>query len=141
MADYFTQFSTMLDLGDPDKISKAFDLLGQPKHWHPDYDPADPDAELPEGFQMEDQGEGELWLHDGSGYGLPGNLVSYVLLLADALDLQGCWGFAYAETCSKARPDGFGGGAIVLDLTQRTELASFDAQSWLAEYQPPKEEG
>ena len=59
---------------------------------------------------------------------------------AEAFGLEGRWGFAYAETCSRPRLDGFGGGAIVLDLARPETVSWVHTGEWLAERtgQPPR---
>jgi len=52
---------------------------------------------------------------------------------AEAFGLEGRWGFAYAETCSRPRLDGFGGGAIMLDLARPKIVQWVHTGEWLAE--------
>ena len=47
--------------------------------------------------------------------------------------LKGLWGFQYANTCSRPRLDGFGGGAHVLDLATGETVAWTYTDGWLAE--------
>lgn len=56
----------------------------------------------------------------------------FVLRCAEAFDLTGRWGFAWALTCSKPRIDGFGGGAQLIDLGARKSIAWTDCEHWLA---------
>jgi hypothetical protein len=47
--------------------------------------------------------------------------------------LTGRWGFQYANTCSKPRLDGFGGGAHVLDLATGETVDWIYTDGWLAQ--------
>ena len=55
--------------------------------------------------------------------GDPERLIHFVKLCAAEFSLSGRWGFQYANTCSKPRLDGFGGGAHVLDLATGETVA------------------
>ena len=92
------------------------------------------------GFEMkvnDQSGPGAFWIH-ADGYGEPEHVILFVLACAEAFDLTGRWGFAWALTCSKPRLDGFGGGAQVLDLGARKSLAWTDCDHWLAAMLDPK---
>ena len=93
MADYFTHFSCLLDVGTPDKAARALALFQELRA-------ADQDAEDPEavGFTVarHDAPEGSsLWLHDDE-HGDVEAVIRFVLRLAGELDLAGLWGFEYA---------------------------------------------
>ena len=129
MADYFTHFSCLLDVGTPDKAARALALF-QEQH------EADQDADDPEvaGFDLvhQDAPEGSsLWIH-GDDHGDVEAVIRFVLRLAEELDLTGLWGFQYALTCSRPRLDAFGGGAHVIDLGTRNSIGSTSSQEWLA---------
>ena len=47
--------------------------------------------------------------------------------------LQELWGFRWCLSCSKARLDGYGGGAQVLDLGARRSLSWIDTEHWLGD--------
>ena len=127
MADYFTQFSCILDVGSADNVARALALRDK---YAVDLE-ADEGAEP--GFDLEadpDSGVGALWI-SGAGYGEPEHVIAFVLRCAEAFDLTGRWGFAWALTCSKPLLDGFGGGAQLLDLGERRSLAWLDCAHWL----------
>ena len=129
MADYFTHFSCLLDVGTPDKAARALALFQELRA-------ADQDAEDPEavGFTVarHDAPEGSsLWLHDDE-HGDVEAVIRFVLRLAGELDLAGLWGFEYALTCSRPRLDAFGGGAHVIDLGARKSIGWTSSQEWLA---------
>jgi hypothetical protein len=128
MADYFTHFSCLLDVGSPDKAAHALALFQELRA-------ADQDADDPEvaGFDLvrQDAPEGStLWIHDDE-HGDVEAVIRFVKRLADDLDLTGLWGFQYALTCSRARLDAFGGGAHVIDLGARKSIGWISTQEWL----------
>jgi hypothetical protein len=93
VADYFTQFSCVLDVGTPDKAAAALDLFLRLRE-------ADEASEDPEfsGFALSLQdgpGSSVLWFHD-DGQGDVEGVIRFVLRLAEDLDLTGLWGFDYA---------------------------------------------
>lgn len=128
MADYFTHFSCMFDVGSADNAARAEAI----RRRQADELEAAEGCDL--GFEMEIDamsGPGALWI-SSDGYGEPEHVIAFVLACAEAFGLTGRWGFSWALTCSKPRIDGFGGGAQVLDLGARTSLAWTDCDHWLA---------
>ena len=128
MADYFTHFSCLIDVGSPDKAARALALFQELRA-------ADQDADDPEvaGFTLVplDAPEGSmLWVHD-DGYGYVDAVIRFVLRLAEEIDLTGLWDFQYALTCSRPRLDGFGGGAHVIDLGARKSIGWTSSHEWL----------
>ena len=129
MADYFTHFSCLLNVGTPDKATRALALFQSLRE-------ADQDADDPEvsGFALarHDAPEGStLWIHDDE-HGDVEAIIRFALRLAEDLDLIGLWGFHYGLTCSRPRLDGFGGGAHVIDLGARKSIGWTSSQEWLA---------
>ncbi len=129
MANYFTHFSCLLDVGTADKAARALALFHELRD-------ADQDADEPQvaGFELarHDAPEGStLWIHDDDNGDVEA-VIAFVLRLAEDLDLTGLWGFEYAMTCSRPRLDGFGGGAHVIDLTARRSIAWISTNEWLA---------
>ena len=128
MADYFTQFSCVLDLGTPDKAVGALDLFLRVR----EEDEASDDPEF-SGFALSllnGPGSSELWFHD-DGQGDVEGVIRFVLRLAEDIDLTGLWGFDYALTCSRPRPEAFGGGAHVIDLGARKSIGWISTHEWL----------
>jgi hypothetical protein len=128
MANYFCQFSCLLDVGSSESADHADAIRGELA------------AELDRhegaalGFEMEidhETGPGALWIYSDE-YGEPEHVTRFVLRCAEAFDLKGAWGFCWSLTCSKPRIDAFGGGGLVLDLTTREAVASVDCTDWLA---------
>ena len=106
MADYFTHFSCLLDVGTPDKAARALALFQSLRE-------ADQDADDPEvaGFNLVRQDAPEdstLWLHDDE-HGDVEAVIGFVLRL-----------------------DAFGGGAHVIDLGARKSIGWTSSQEWLA---------
>jgi hypothetical protein len=110
MADYFTHFSCLLDVGAPENAALALDLYNALSAEGASEDPPS------EGFLLSIQpehGGTNLWMRDDVT-GDPERLIQFVKRCAAAFSLTGRWGFQYANTCSKPRLDGFGGGAVPL---------------------------
>ncbi|WP_071799479.1 hypothetical protein [Natronohydrobacter thiooxidans] len=134
MADYFTRFSCLLDVGTPDKAARALEAFMALRN---DAD-ADADAateDLHCGFDLSIQNDpsgSTLWIHD-DGNGDTEAVIRFVLRLAEELDLTGLWGFSYALTCSRPRIEAFGGGAHVLDLGARRLIGATSSQDWLVD--------
>jgi len=129
MANYFTHFSCLLDVGTPENAARALDLYNALATENAAEDPPS------EGFllSIEPQyGGTELWMRDDTT-GDPAHVIQFVKRCAEAFGLSGLWGFQYANTCSKPRLDGFGGGAHVLDLGTGETIAWTYTGGWLAQ--------
>lgn len=129
MADYFTHFSCLIDVGSAEKAARALALFH-------DLRAAEQDADEPEvaGFDLvrQDAPEGStLWIHDDA-QGDVEAVIRFVLRLAEELDLTGLWGFEYGLSCSRPRLDAFGGGAHVIDLGARKSIGWTSTHEWLA---------
>ena len=128
MADYFTHFSCVLDVGTPDKAIAALDLIVCLR----EEDEASDDPVF-SGFALslpDGPGSSILWFYD-DGQGDVEGLIRFVLRLAEDIDLTGLWGFDYAHTCSRPRLDAFGGGAHVIDLGARKSIGWLSTHEWL----------
>ena len=128
MADYFTHFSCLLDVGTPDNAARALNLYNTLSEKGASEDPP------PDGFLLSIQpehGGTQLWMRDDMT-GDPERLLEFVLICAKEFELSGRWGFQYADTCSKARVNAFRGGAHVLDLGKRQTVDWIDTDGWLA---------
>jgi len=128
MANYFTHFSCLLDVGTPENAARALNLYNALSEENSAEDPPS------EGFLLSIQpeyGGTELWMHD-DGTGDPEHVIQFVKRCAAAFGLTGLWGFQYANTCSRPRIDGFGGGAHVLDLASGETVDWIYSGSWLA---------
>ena len=128
MADYFTHFSCLLDVGTPENAARALALYNALSEEGASEEPPS------EGFLLSIQpehGGTALWIRDDVT-GDPERVIQFVLRCAEQFQLSGRWGFQYANTCSKPRLDGFGGGAHVLDLAARETIAWTYTDGWLA---------
>ncbi|GAA4184767.1 hypothetical protein [Shinella granuli] len=129
MANYFTHFSCLLDVGTPDNAARALDLYNQLSEEGASEEPPS------DGFLLSIQpehGSTKLWMRvDITGD--PERLIQFVKRCAAEFGLTGRWGFQYANACSKPRVDGFGGGAHVLDLATGETVAWTYTDGWLAE--------
>ncbi|GKX34105.1 MAG: hypothetical protein MnENMB40S_17230 [Rhizobiaceae bacterium MnEN-MB40S] len=129
MADYFTHFSCLLDVGTPDNAARALDFYNILSEANAAEDPPS------DGFLLSIQpehGGTQLWMRDDVT-GDPEHVIQFVKRCATAFGLTGRWGFQYANTCSRPRLDGFGGGAHVLDLATGETVAWTYTDGWLAE--------
>ncbi len=128
MADYFTHFSCLLDVGPPDNAARALDLYPAVMK------EAAREGALAGGFQVSihpDQGGTKLWMRD-QVTGDPLQVIILVQRCAEAFGLTGRWGFEWANTCSERRINAFSGGAHVLDLATRKPVARIHTNGWLA---------
>ena len=126
MADYFTHFSCLLDVGTPENAARALELYNDT--------PADDDRfSLSDFFRLSLNGESgsQLWIYEDAT-GDPEHVIQFVLLCAEQFDLKGLWGFEYANTCSRPRLKAFGGGAHVVDLGTRKSIGWVSTNTWLA---------
>ncbi len=137
MADYFTNFSCLFDVGSSENMARAKELRSQLV--------ADLDHEegACPGFEMRadlESGPGVLWIYSDD-CGDPDRVIQFVLLCAEAFDLQGVWSFTWALTCSKPRLDSFGGGAHVIDLGKRATIADLDSAAWVGKHVAAHDQG
>ena len=129
MADYFTHFSCLLDVGTPENAARALDLYNRLSKEGASEEPPS------EGFLLSIQpehGGSQLWMRDDVT-GDPERLIQFVKRCAADFGLTGRWGFQYANTCSRPRLDGFGGGAHVLDLATGETVDWIYTDGWLAQ--------
>ena len=129
MADYFTHFSCLLDVGTPENAACALDLYNALSEEGASEEPPS------DGFLLSIQpehGGTNLWMRDDVT-GDPARLIQFVKRCAATFGLTGRWGFQYANTCSRPRLDGFGGGAHVLDLAIGETVDWVYTDGWLAE--------
>ena len=128
MADYFTHFSCVLDVGTPDNVAHALDL------YPACMEQAARAGALAGGFMVSvhpDQGGTKLWMRDAVS-GDPLQVILFVQRCAEVFGLRGQWGFQWAQTCSEPRVNAFSGGAHVLDLATRRPLGWIHTNRWLA---------
>lgn len=126
MADYFTQFSCLLEVG-AGNIETALAIHARMA------EDLETDDGIASGFVAEPATDSDsaLWLH-ADDHGEPEHVIAFALRCAEAFDLKGRWGFCWALSCSRPRLDGFGGGAQLIDLGARKSLAWVDCADWMA---------
>jgi len=128
MADYFTQFSCVLDVRTAANAEQALLIF------HTIEQELNSTGENL-GFEMTTDASmkaGALWLHS-DGHGEPEHVVDFVLRCAETFVLTGRWSFTWGLSCSRPRLDGFGGGARILDLGERKTVAWIDTAHWADE--------
>ncbi|TKW65111.1 MAG: hypothetical protein DI616_16415 [Paracoccus denitrificans] len=128
MADYFTHFSCLLDVGTPEHAARALELYNALADENAAEDPPS------DGFLLSIQpepGGTQLWMRD-DGSGDPEHVIRFVKRCAAEFGLTGLWGMQYACTCSRPRIDGFGGGAHVFDLATGETVDWIYTDGWLA---------
>ena len=128
MADYFTHFSCVLDVGTADNAARALDLYPAVMK------ETAREGALAGGFRVSihpDQGGTKLWMRD-EVTGNPLQVIIFVQRCAEVFSLTGRWGFQCANTCSEPRINAFSGGAHVLDLATRKPVARIHTNGWLA---------
>jgi hypothetical protein len=130
MADYYTDFSAILDVGTKKNVAKALAIY---KKLDGEENKKNEEEENGDwcGFGIESSGDTELWLHADECFNAD-DVLTYVTKVGRELKLKGKWGFSWANTCSRPRPDGFGGGAAVIDLTTGHQ-EWINTFSWLEE--------
>ena len=95
MADYFTHFSCLLDVGTPENAARALDLYNALSETGASEEPPS------DGFLLSIQpehGGTKLWMRDDVS-GDPERLIQFVKRCAVEFGLAGRWGFQYANTC------------------------------------------
>lgn len=137
MADYFTNFSCLLDVGTADNARRALEL------YRSFCDQLDKEEAATVGFALSiqpDDGGTTLWIRDEET-GDPEHVIAFVLQCAETLQLKGRWGFEWANTCSKPRLNAFGGGAQIIDLEARCSTLWVSTNEWLARNVPDNKSG
>jgi hypothetical protein len=135
MADYFTNFSVVLNLANETEQAYALDLahtagLAQ----QGDELPADFPKELVDAIEdwrfetvADDSGTKRgLWLH--SSYGGVDAVCAFIQHLLQKFNPQGRVTFEWSHDCSKPRVDAYGGGAAVITAQ---EIKTMSTADWL----------
>lgn len=129
MANYYTHFSCILDVGTAENAARA---LGICDALSEENDANDlPSDRLLLSIDPEPGGT-RLWIRDEET-GDPEQVGQFAKRCATTFGLSGFSGFQYANTCSRPRIDGFRGGAHVLDLATGKTIAWTNTDGWLAE--------
>ena len=99
MADFFTHFSCVLDVGTPDNAARALKL------YQAFMEDAAHEEVPPDGFLLSiepEHGATRLWIRDDVT-GDPQQVILFVRRCAEAFGLTGRWGFQWANSCSRPR--------------------------------------
>jgi hypothetical protein len=130
MADFYTQFLSILDVGTAEYAARAEMIR---REFATELDRHEGESL---GFNMgvdHESGPGALWIHSDE-YGNPEHVIGFVLRCAGEFGLAGLWGFTWSYTCSKPRIGAFGGGAHVLDLRTGETVSSVDCTEFVNEH-------
>ena len=126
MADYFTNFSLILELPDQSAQEYALNLAQQATDMRFGEDPPKITADFPASlvdvlelwhFETESQGSLEqgkygIWLHSSDG-GIDA-VCMYIQHLLWKFNPDGRMEFEWSNDCSKPRTDAYGGGAAII---------------------------
>jgi hypothetical protein len=135
MADYFTNFSVVINLASKKQQAYALDLAYKASIAHRDEQLAD---DFPEAlrtaiedwqFESEAAGSGKkhgVWLH--STYGGVDSACLFIQHLLQKFDPQRYVAFQWSHDCSKPRTDAYGGGAAVITAKK---IKTISTGAWL----------
>jgi len=140
MADYFTNFSLVLELPDESALTYALNLAQQAADMRFGEDPPNLPPDFPASlvdvleiwiFETEaqgslDQGKYGIWLHSGDG-GIDA-ACAFIQHLLRKFNPSGRVEFEWSNDCSKPRTDAYGGGAAI--ITAR-KIKSMTTGEWL----------
>jgi len=141
MADYFTQFSTAIDLDDDEK-QWALDLYAKLRSLRAG-EPTEGDEDILQlaqdlykandewfGFECVDNPDGDgIWLTEDESVN-EGMLGGFIQRILQKFDIKEPVAIEFAYICSKPRLDGFGGAAMV--VTQ-DEVLYHGTRDWIDE--------
>ncbi len=137
MADYFTNFSVVINLAT--EAQQAYALALAHKAHHAQQGEGLPD-DIPEilkdaieDWQFETEPDGSatthgIWLH--SMYGGVDAVCAFIQHLLQKFEPQGRVTFEWSHDCSKPRTDAYGGGAAVITAQ---EIKTMNTADWLNE--------
>ena len=135
MADYFTNFSIVINLASKKQQAYALDLAYKATIAHRDEQLPDdfPQAlkNAIEDWQFETEADSSItkhgiWLH--STYGGVGSACLFIQHLLEQFDPKSYVAFQWSEDCSKPRTDAYGGGAAVITAKKIKTMSTAD---WL----------
>jgi hypothetical protein len=140
MADYFTNFSLVLELPDEAAQAYALNLAQQAADTQFAEDPPDLPADFPASlvdvleiwlFETEAQGSLDqnrygIWLHSGNG-GIDA-ACAFIQHLLRKYKLADTVSFEWSNDCSKPRDDAYGGGAAIITARKIKSMTTYE---WL----------
>ena len=101
MADYTTHLSTMFDVLTPENVDRALAIYADLAREIEEEDETNLNFALdPERDEPGSDASTKFWIHD-EDYGDPGHVIAFVKRCAEALGLEGLWGFVWSHDCSK----------------------------------------
>jgi hypothetical protein len=127
MADHFTKFSCVLDVGSAKNALRATQIRDELAS------EIDRDEDVSLGFDIAfdaPPSNGRIILYS-EDFGETEHVIMFVRRCAESFGLTGRWGFDWAYDCSKARLDAFGGGACLLDLGSGEVISTLTTSEWL----------
>ncbi len=125
MADYYTHFSCLLDVGTSDNVSHALVIFEVMKS-----ECFEACQDLAFDVSCQPGSIETLWIRDDHT-GEPEHVIDFVRRCAEATPLRGLWGFQWANTCTAAKLNAFGGGAHLIDLATGESVGYVDTHDWL----------
>ena len=135
MADYFTNFSLILELPSETAQHYALDLAHQASlMMHGDENPEGiPDCLIGvlDGWSLETEAQETgngwgIWMH--SSYGGIDAVCAFIQHLLQKFDPNGCVSFQWSDDCSKPRIDAYGGGAAIITANR---IKSINTGQWI----------
>lgn len=113
MADYFTHFAFQLRFETPEVAAQAltdFEAMAVTIEMG--------DQHLGVTAARWQDAPNDLFFSDDGGSPDLDELAGVILALGQKHGLKGRFGFQFSDSCSKARPDAFGGGAVAVDFDE-----------------------
>jgi hypothetical protein len=132
MADYYTNFSLVLNLKDAAQQEYALDLAAKADRHCSEDEPLPSDfpeslAEVMEDWHFETEKDGDgIWLH--SMYGGIDAVCAFIQHLLQKFDPKTCVKFEWSHDCNKPLVDAYGGGAAVITAK---EIKTMNTSQWL----------
>jgi len=133
MADYYTNFSFIICLNSKEEQQQALDLfhqmqaVQQAEDVAPDFPSVLRDLAEDCWFDVEAQGQHDLWIHSEQG-GVDA-VCTFVHYLIKQFNLPPV-SFEWSYDCNRPRTDAFGGGAAYIT---KEEIRSFTTNQWIVQ--------
>lgn len=140
MADYYTNFSLVLELPDQSAQEYALKVAREAADMRFGEDPPKLPPDFPRSlvdvleiwlFEAETQGSLEqgkygIWLHSSNG-GIDA-VCAFIQHLLRKFNPAGCVEFEWSNDCSKPRADAYGGGAAIITARKIKSMTTYE---WL----------
>jgi len=127
MADHATLFATELDLRSRTNLARAREICDEVP------EDAGNDVAFCAGFELGVDGNADSTTLRifATRSGDTGAVIRFVQHCAREFGLSGPWGFEWAHVSKTPIQNGFGGGALVLDLSSGNTLVWNDTHAWM----------